>query len=388
MPFVFGVHTQFDDPVSVGDPVIAVAAKAIQLAANKGAFYQAMGAPQIGIDTEKFEVYSRSKNTRAGVIGTGGWDNSATVDLPVNADAVKGLTIGHVIEVESEVVIVSAVDRSANTIDVYARGAGGTTAAAHLVDVAFAVIGFAGKDNTLKNVESINETSSAYENYIQTVFEALDWEFKGKNLKRKGMGNDSIVSILTQEASYRVAELLSTMAIKSRKQLGSKGGSPYMSAGLLSQLADSNGGARPVLSYNANGALNETKLRAALKEAFKTGNPNTIWCNTTNKEVINGFNSSLQITIPRTEHVAGQYVNAYDYEGAILEVKIDADIPTSILPIVNQSKCLKGWQLGDGLRTVDEPQASSREFRQTIQGAVGFIIEDVGYEHTYIYGIS
>lgn len=388
MPFNFGTHTMFDDPVTFGDPVIAVAAKAINLPANKGAFYQAMGAPPVGINTRSFEIYSRSKTARAGTVGTGGWDNSATSDLPVDAEVVKGLTIGHILEVESEQMIVKSVNRSANTIDVYARGAGGTTAAAHAESTEFKVIGFAGKDSTLKNVESVNEISSAYHNYIQTIFETLDYEHMGDILKRKGLAADRITSVLTQEAAIRVSEFLATMATKGKKQEGTKTGSPYMSAGVLAQLADSNGGARPILSYNASGALTETKLRAALKELTKTGRPSTIWCSYSNKEVINTFNSSLTTTIPRTEHVAGQYINAYDYEGLILDVKIDADMPDDLVPIVNQSKCQKSWLQGDNLRTQTEPQLSSREFRESIQGSVGFIIEDVGYEHTYIYGIS
>ncbi|MBK7979257.1 MAG: hypothetical protein IPK06_04440 [Ignavibacteriae bacterium] len=182
--FVFGVHTMFDDAVSIADPTILAAAKAINLPRNKGAFFQAMGAPPVAINTVDFEVYSRSKSARAGTVGTGGWDNSATSDLPVDANVVKGLTIGHVIEVEAEQVIVSAVNRSANTINVYARGAGETTAAAHSAAVAFKVVGFAGKDSTLKNVESVSEETSAYKNYIQTIFETIDWEFRGAQLKK------------------------------------------------------------------------------------------------------------------------------------------------------------------------------------------------------------
>ena len=388
MSFVFGVHTMFDDSVTIADPTILAAAKAINLARNKGAFYQAMGAPAVAINTVDFEVYSRSKTARAGTVGAGGWDDSATADLPVDSTSIKGLTIGHVLDVAGEQVIVSAVDRSANTIDVYARGAGGTTAAAHLAAVAFKVVGFAGKDSTLKNVESVSESTSAYKNYLQTVFETLDWEFRGAQLRRQGLSDANIVTVLTQEASYRVAEMLASMAIVGKKQLGSKTGSPYMSAGLLAQLADNNSGNRPVLSYDASGALTETKLKAALADATKYGNPDTIWCSNKVKGTINGFNGSLTTTIDRTEHIAGQYINQYDYEGLILDVKVDADLPDTTVPIVTQAKCQKGWAAGDYLTKKEEPAQSSREFRESLQGSVGYIIEDVGYDHTYIYGIS
>lgn len=388
MAFEFGTHTEFDDSVSFGDPVVAVAARAINLARNKGAFYQSMGAPQIGINTEEYEIYSRSKTTREGTIGSGGWNDTNTTNLPIDSTSIKGITIGHVIKVESEIVVVSKVDRSANTIDVFARGAGGTVAATHLAGVSYKVKGFAGKDSMLKDVESAYESTGKYTNYIQTVFETLDYEYKGKILSRRGLAENLVAQILTKEAGFRVAEMLATMAIHGEKEAGSKSGSPFMSAGLLSQLADSSSGARPVLSYNANGALTEIKLRAALKELVKTGTPNTIWCSAKNKEIINSFNSALTTTIQRTEHTAGQYINAYDYDGLILDVKVDVDVPDETLPIINMSKCYKSWLGNDYLRKEQEPAASSREFRESLQGSLGFIIEDVGYEHTYVYGIN
>ena len=69
----------------------------------------------------------------------------------------------------------------------------------------------------------------------------------------------------------------------------------------FAQLADTNSGNRPVLSYDASGALTETKLRAMLQEVFLYGNPNAIWVSPTNKQTINGFNmanSSLIVKHP------------------------------------------------------------------------------------------
>jgi hypothetical protein len=49
----------------------------------------------------------------------------------MTAAAVAVLTVGDVLQVENELVIVKSVDRGANTIDVFGRGHGGTSAAAH-----------------------------------------------------------------------------------------------------------------------------------------------------------------------------------------------------------------------------------------------------------------
>ena len=66
----------------------------------------------------------------------------------------------------------------------------------------------------------------------------------------------------------------------------------------------------------------------------------------------------------------------------------DADMPNDRIAVVNQGKCKKGWLANDGLRMTDEPALSSREFRKAIQGSIGFLIEDVGSDHTLLYGIT
>jgi len=391
MAFNIGTFTMFDDTNSVMDPVVTVLAKAINLGANKGAFFNALGAPPVAISQERFEVYSRSKTTRAGVVGNGsgtGWGASATTSLPVPAASLKGLTTGVVMKVESEITIVKSVNRSANTIDVFGRGLGGTTAATHADTKAFVVIGFAAKPTDLKNVESLSENTIEYTNYVQTVYETIDYTQRAKDLARKGVPNGQIIALLQTEAMMRVADNLSVMAILGQKQLGTTGAIPYMTAGLLDQLADTVSSARPILSYNAGStALTETILRGCLQEVFNNGSPDTIWCSAANKEKINGFASSSLMTIGTTG-TAGIAVDSYNYEGVLLNVKVDTDMPIDKVAIVNQGKCYKGWLIDEGLRIVEEPAVSSEEKRESVKGAVGIAIEDVGYEHSFIYGLT
>ena len=134
MAFNFGQLSEFADTNSLPTPVIAALAKSINLPRFKGAIYQRMGAPTVPLKAKQFDVYSRSKNTRNGVIGTaaaGDWGGTtATTALPIPASSIAGLSIGHVLQVDSEIVILKAVDKAANTVAVHARGAGGTTAPA------------------------------------------------------------------------------------------------------------------------------------------------------------------------------------------------------------------------------------------------------------------
>jgi hypothetical protein len=286
---------------------------------------------------------------------------------------------------------IKAVDRAANTIDVYARGDAGTTAAAHADQTAFIVIGYAGSDTDLKNVESMSETTNLYSNYVQTIFEVMDWT-KHAELTRKGLSSANATIILVQEAEIRVAEILSRMAIHGYKQKPVDGSKRYMSAGLYHQLADSNSGNRAPLSYNANGALTEAKVNSAIKEVFNNGGVvDTIWASPTNKGIINTFNmanSQLAVQTSKADHVAGVYIDYINYEGKLIGVRVDSDLGDDKLPIVKQADCKKGWLEGDGLRKQDEPTQSSREFKKSLQGSVGFQIENVGVNHTYLYGIT
>lgn len=388
MAFVFGQFNEFSDSVTIGDPVVEAVARAIQLGPFAGKFYEAMGAPAATLTQKEFKVYSRSKTSRDGTTAAQ-WDASATTGLKVNADALKGITIGHVLEIDGEVVIVASVDRSANTIGVHRRGEGGTTAAVHASGATFEVIGFAGTDTDLKNVESVSESTSEWTNYVQTVFETVDWTKHG-TLTRQGLSPANATVVLVREAEVRVAELLARMSIRGVKAKVEGGTGRYMSAGLIAQLSDKT---RNAMSYNVSGDLTEKKFKDALKQRFdKGGTVDTIWCSPTTKAYINNFlgaDSSIQLTDTKGNHTAGGvYVDSYNYEGAILRVRVDSDIPNGSIAVVNQSKCKKGWLSDDGLRLVDEPSLSSREMRKSLQGSVGFLIEDVGADHLLLTGIT
>jgi hypothetical protein len=392
-PFEVGLITIWDDAVAVHQPDILVKAKAVELAKNQGVFWNALRSPSVAIIQKSFQIYGRSLTTLNATIGTGagvGWvDGAATADLPMNAAAVNKLTVGCVILVESEVVIIKAVNVSAATIDVWSRGAGGTAGAAHVDTTAYAVIQYAAHDTDLKNVTSRAEITNKYLNYVNMVFETIDHTVSQELLGREGIGTGKQnVSILKQEAMNRIASILSISCLRGVKQAGAKATDPYASAGLYSQLEDTAGGTRPILRYNASAAVfSEAIFRAALREAFKKGNPDTAWMSPGYKDIANTFKQSY-ITSDAKDTKAGYSVSSYEYEGKTIDIKVDQDCQDTKLAIVTQSKCQKGWQKGELLRFVEEPAASSREKRDSLQGSVGIIIEGVGYDHIEIYGLA
>ncbi len=389
MAFAFGQFNEFSDSVTIGDPTIEAVARAIQLGPFTGKFFESMGAPMVSLAQKEFKIYSRTKTSRNGTIDAA-WDIDDVSGLGVADNPLKGLTIGHVLDVGGEIVIISAINRSAGTISVHRRGDGGSTAATHAQDATFEVIGFAGNDTDLKNVESMTEATGTWSNYVQTIFEAIEWT-KHAELVRQGLSDANASVLLIREAEVRVAELLSKMAVRGVKAQATSSVGRYMSAGLLAQLADTvNRGAR---TYAVGGTLTETKFKDALKAMFDAGGiADTVWVSPTVKGYINAFigaDSSVALTDSKANHTAGGvYVDSYNYEGAILKVRVDNALPNDRIACVNQAKCKKGWLDNDGLRMVDEPPVSSREFRKSMQGSVGFLIEDVGTDHTLLTGIT
>jgi hypothetical protein len=159
MAFNFGQFNEFSDDVTFADPIVMAVAKAIELGPFTGKFYEAMGAPAATIQTKEFKIYNRTVTSRNGATDAA-WNGTATTGLGIADDALKGLTIGHVLDIGGEVVVIKEIDRNAGTISVHERGAGGTTAAAHDSGTTFDVIGFAGNDSDLKNVESVTEATT------------------------------------------------------------------------------------------------------------------------------------------------------------------------------------------------------------------------------------
>jgi len=393
MAFEFGQFDYFSDPVTIKDPTIMAVAKAIQPGPYCGVLFQAMSAPEIALKTKEFDIYSRSDNLRDGVLGASSWDNDDVTGLSVSASAAKSLTVGHVLKIEDEYVIVKSVDRENNTIAVWSRGAGGTTAAAHDAATPFKVVSYAGADVDLKNVTGVYNQTSVYHNYIHTVFEVMDWA-KHAALVGKGLSDANATITVFSETMTNLSRILARSAIYGRKQKATSSSERWMSAGLLQQLTDTNSGARTVLQYNASGPISDAKIKAALKEVFdRGGQPDTILCSTTNKAFLNNLLGACNIqeimTSDRNQHTAGGiYVNAYDYEGHKLNIMVDQDIPDDMIPIVRIGSCKKQWLVDDGLTVKDEPGKSSREFRKSFQGSLGYIVENVGLDHTLITGVN
>ncbi len=386
-----GMHTHYDDPNTILDPLILGMAKDIELGAWEGAIWNLLGAPEEAITQEKFEIYDRSRTALTGVIGDGagtGWaDGSDTTDLPMTAAAVGVLTVGDVIQVEDEIVIVSSVDRSANTIDVFARGHGSTSGASHADTTAFTVIGKAINDTDLKNIESFAELSGKFTNYCQLVAETIDLTFTDETEARKAFQQRPQ---LIEEALDRIFRKLSKSVIKGVQSVGTAS-VPATTAGILEQLS-SGGGVRTPLRYNATGiTAPETVLKNALIACWNAGgNPDTAFISPANKRKFDALMEQF-VRVGRSDAsiVGLDNATAFQFQGKLIKFVQDQDMPDGRIELVTLKKVQKGWKQGDILRgPVKEPQQSSRELRYSLQGKFFTIVKGVGVDHIDLYNVA
>jgi hypothetical protein len=97
---------------------------------------------KVQVNGYKIEILEDELDPLEGAVDdTNAWNDTDTTDLDV-VDA-SLFQDGHILLVESEKVIVKDVDLTNNTIDVYERGFGSTSAAGHAVDTPIYVIGMA-----------------------------------------------------------------------------------------------------------------------------------------------------------------------------------------------------------------------------------------------------
>jgi hypothetical protein len=389
--FDIGMHTQYDDPTSIIQPTILGLANDVTVGAWEGVIWNRLGAPEEAVDNIEYEIYDRSQTVLTGVVGNGsgtGWTDAVdTTDLPLPAASIGILTIGDMVQVENEIVIVSAVDRSANTIDVYGRGHGSSTAASHADTTAFTVIGKAINDTDLKNLDPFAEKTGKYTNYTQLMAEVIEYTFTDAIQARKAFEQKPQ---LMKEAMNRVFRRLAKNCILGRKSAGTSA-VPATTAGILQQLAEG-GGQRTALRYNGSGVTSpETLLKNMLIACWNQGgNPSHIYLSPANKRRFDALTEQF-IRMSRTEAaiIGTDNGTAYQFQGKTLPFVQDQDWPDTRISLVTENKLYKGWRKGDILRgPVIEPPASSRETRASLQGTFFISVEGLGVDHIDGYNVA
>lgn len=383
-----GLHYTLDDTVSKLDPEILAIAKRVnpQDANEFGRVWELFGTRATPIQTDEFEILKRQytkPNITVTASGAGAdWDTVGDITaLPVTANDAKILTVGDMLLVNDEIVVVKSVNRTANTIDLFERGAGETTAAAHgTAAVAVQIVGNANIEGTV-DVEAMTEETDLYTNYCQLIEEKIDLTKADSDQARK---TGQTVATYEDEAMIRAKRDMARTAIYGTAGAGSKT-VPAMTRGMLGWLGLADG-----IKTAVGGAFTQTVLDNILTTVrLEGGKPNAIIMSVNNKKLFNAFTSATDINQDVKDQTTGRIVETYIADGlGNLPVIVDLDMPDDQIAVVDTNKMTKGWKVGDELRMVDEPPVNSRQMAKTIQGKFGLAFENIGQSHGLLTGLT
>ena len=384
-----GMHTTLTDANSKLDPeVIAIADSINPMMSNEfGKVWDLFNPKATPFATDEFEVLVRTYtqpqiSVQASADGAD-WDTTDdTTALPVSSDYIDRITVGDVIKVNSEIVVVKAIDRSGNTIDVYERGAGESTAAAHghAEAITASIVGNAHEEGK-NNATAMAEGTDKFTNYCQLVQEVVDLSKADTDQARKvGMTPD----ILRAEAVERVMRDLARTAIHG-VAVAPTSSKPGMTRGLLRWLGLSAG-----IKTAVGGAFTETALRNIIQDVRLAGGVvNYIVMSPANKTVFNSFSSADSITVDNSARYTGRVLDAYMADGfGLIPVIVDLDMPNDQVSVGDSRKLTKGWKVNDTLKFVKETNVGSRENKETLQGKFGLAVENVGQSHGLLTGLT
>jgi hypothetical protein len=340
-------------------------------------------------ETQTIKWYDAVTNSLEGAVRLGGWNIGDTTGLVITNETAAVINIGDEIRVDDEWLVVSAVDRTVDsaTIDVFARGHGGTTAAAHLADAVIYIVGSAHVEGTVDG-DAILEDNVETKNYFQIVEEPINVTKTSKNQKYEDV-QDKMDEARTKAMS-RALRKMNNSALFGVAAVGSKT-LPRSAGGLrhfISASADN-------INVNAAGPFTEAILKSTLLTVAKRGGtPDAMICSPDVKSVVNGFNATasagVQTRVDRLEKTAGTLVDFYEGEG-VGRIAVIADPllrhAHGEAYIVNTRKMGKTWFKDDMLRYAEEP-GNSRTFVETLEGQFSLRIKDTATDFARIYGIT
>lgn len=376
---VFSKYTTYDSQFLSRDVRSIAAAVEHNLTTTWDLFQNA--APGTSKD---LEWYDYQKNPLSGTVAGAGWTDAVTLTaLPINNELAITMNVGDILMIEDEQVIVKVVDRTGNTIDVYARGHGGSTAAAHVATTPIKVIGNAHVEGGV-TAEAVVVDNLQRKNYYQLLEEMINLTKTGANQQYRDTTDK--LRELREKAMIRGLKKLNLTALFGLPEIGTKT-TPGSAGGIRHFLSNPD-----VTNTDAGGTFTEAVLKATLLEVGnRGGTPNIILCSPTDKSTINGFNAvtsaGVQTRVDRAENVAGTIVDWYEGEGVgRLAVISDPLLQTNEIYILNNRKMKKQWFANDNLRFEAEPSLStSRNTVETLQGQFSFELNDTVNDFARIF---
>jgi hypothetical protein len=256
-----------------------------------------------------------------------GWDNSATTGLAVD-DASK-FQDGHILLVGSEKLVVKSADAAANTIEVYARGFGGTSPAAHADDTIIYIVGMARLEGDDADYGPRTDITAPY-NYTSIFQKAIKVSGTMHAISQHGIQDEFMYQ--ANKAAPHLLRLVERMAFYGERVEGSAT-APRSAGGLDTFITDN--------TVDAGGAIVKADVDALMEEIILDGgypdllvmNPrvaNDLRALLDNSSFIRIGQHELQFGMNAIERVVTQYGE--------LELVIDRWCPTGTAYVLQSDK--------------------------------------------------
>ena len=307
------------------------------------------------------------------------WD---TVDditaLPVASEEITKLKVGDVLELPTggEHVIVSAIDTSANTIDLAKRGWGGTTATAQGTAAFVAkIIGNAQIDGSDPIDASFYAPTERY-NYVQIFEDSL--AVSGKVMRSK-------ISIETERArqlkikSIRLlSQLNNAMVNGSREKNGNRATFQGIRKSAINVL-------------NVGGALTLAKIyEAVIAMENAGGSPSAIHANATTVGIIERLLTGY-VTSGISEYNAKLTVTKIEILGDLLELHVDKHIVDGEFFVLDYGRIKYGTmdsKEAKGIFSVIVTKENAKQLEEEIAGYYTMVVKQPGAAIVKAYGIT
>ncbi|MBN2045443.1 MAG: DUF5309 family protein [Anaerolineales bacterium] len=213
---------------------------------------------QIRMDGYKIELLEDELDPLDDAINdAAGWNDSDTTGLTVD-DASK-FQDGHIILVESEKMVVKSSNATANTLEVYARGFGGSSAAAHADDTTIYIVGMARLEGDDADYGPITDISAPY-NYTSIFQKAIKVSGTLQAITQHGVQDEFMYQ--ANKAVPHLLRLVERMAFYGERVEGSAT-SPRAAGGLDTFITDN--------SVNAGGAIAKSDIDGLMEEIIMDG---------------------------------------------------------------------------------------------------------------------
>ncbi len=275
-----------------------------------------------------------------------GWNNSDTTGLDVD-DASK-FQDGHIILVESEKMVVSAVDTSANTIDVYARGFGDTSAATHADDTPIYIVGMARLEGDDADYGPVVDVTAPY-NYTSIFQKAIKVSGTLQAISQHGIDDEFMYQ--ANKAVPHLLRLVERMAFYGERVQGSA--SAPRSAGSLGIFITDN-------TVAAGGAIAKSHVDNLMEEIIMDGGyPDLLVMNPrVANDLRNLLDSSSFVRVSQDENKLGvDAIERVMTQYGELELVMDRWCPTDTAFVLQSSKVgfytLRGFESYELARSGD-----------------------------------